>query len=408
MTLIDELRDRASVRELDLLAEMVMKVLRTTCFFIREAKISLLVLLLISLPRPVLAQSWKWTTETVDSNGVQPSIAVDDQGNLHISYFSSALRYAFRPAQSTKWFTMQLAPSGGYNEVFTRLVLDSAGNPSICFTPGVLKFATFQNHGWNVQQIDPQAGLIDYSCSLAVAPDGTPHVLWYQYGAPTGGFYLHVKYATLKDGVWIARTVDFEGQTGKWNSLVLDAQGNPHVSYDSFLKGELKYAYWDGKDWNRTVVDSPAISTDGNNSHGLGSSLILNRDGKAQISYETDNSLKYAWEKDGSWKLDTIENVTLTGSWIGFRTRQALDPQGNPHIVYEDGGAVKHAFWVGGKWTTQLVSAAGTRSHRYENIAIDPRGDIYIVYSDANDGSLKLSTGRVHSPAELSSAEKKP
>jgi hypothetical protein len=172
----------------------------------------------------------------------------------------------------------------------------------------------------------------------------------------------------------------------------------------------LKYAVWNGKEWDHTVVDSPAISNDGGVSHGLGSSLVLNREGKAQISYETDNSLKYAREreKDGTFDLETIESVRLTGSWIGYRTRQALDPQGNPHIVYEDGGSVKHAYWDGSKWTIQVISPAGVKGHRYENIAIGRTGNIYIIYSDANDGALKITIGIPQAPTQTSSNEKKP
>jgi hypothetical protein len=353
-------------------------------------------------------QTWKWTIETVDTYGVQTSIAIDQDQNLHISYFAGGVKYAFRPADSSHWFTMNIAPPAGYEELFTGLTLDPGGNPHICFTPGVLKYASFENHKWNIQQIDPESGLIDYSCSMAIAADGTQHILWYQYGNPQGGYYLHAKYATLEKGTWLARTLDFDMQAGKWNCLVLDSQGNPHVSYDSFIKGEMKYAYWDGKEWKRTVIDSPNISSKGPYSHGMGNSLVLNRDGRAQISYEDGESVKYAWEKDNSWKIDIVDSITVTGSWIGYRTRQALDPQGNPHIVYEDGGTVKHAYWDGSNWRIQVVSGPGTRKHRYENIAIDRTGNIYISYQDAMDGSVKVAIGRPSVPAQNASIEKKP
>jgi hypothetical protein len=369
-------------------------------------KLMLVATALMLIPVSTVGQTWQWSTETVDTSGVQTSIAVDKDQNLHLSYFSGGFKYAFRPANSSHWFNMNVAAGGGYTEAFTRMTIDDAGNPSICFTPGILNYASFEKRGWNIQQIDPQAGLIDYSCSLAIAPNGTRHVLWYQYGGPGGGYYLHLKHAVLTNGAWVARTVDFEGQTGKWNSLVLDAQGNPHVSYDSFLKGQLKYAYWDGKEWKHTVVDSPAISADGANSHGLGSSLVLNREGKAQISYETDTTLKYATEKDGAWKIETLDSVTVSGSWMGFRTRQALDPQGNAHIVYEDAGRVKHAYWDGAKWNIQVVSGAGLRTHRFESIAIDREGNIYISYQDASDGSVKVAIGRLEKSAPNSAAEK--
>ena len=122
-----------------------------------KSKILLVSFCLIFIPGSSFGQTWKWTTETVDSFGVQNSIAIDNDQNLHISYFSGGLKYAFRSANSPKWFTMQLAPGGGYGEVATRVALDHSGNPHICFTPGVLKYASFENHGWNIQQIDPQS-----------------------------------------------------------------------------------------------------------------------------------------------------------------------------------------------------------------------------------------------------------
>jgi hypothetical protein len=390
---------------------------RTTWSYPGNGRILPAFLFLFFIPSLLFGQTWKWTTETVDTYGIQTSIAVDQHQNLHISYFSAGVKYGFRPRDSSHWFTMDIAPPAGYEEIFTRISLGPDGNPHICFTPAGLKYAGFENHQWSIQQIDPQSGLIEYTCSLAIAADGTRHVLWYQYNNPQGGYYLHLKYAILEKGAWMARTLDFDMQAGKWNSMVLDSQGNPHVSYDSFIKGEMKYAYWDGKEWKRTVIDSPNISPNGPYSHGLGNSLVLNRDGKAQISYEdgdlggaaaTQSSLKYAWERDGSWKIDTIANITVTGSWIGYRTRQALDPQGNPHIAYEDAGAVKHAYWDGSNWRIQVVSGPGPKRHRYENIAIDQAGNIYISYQDAVDGSLKVAIGQPQVPAHDASDEKKP
>jgi hypothetical protein len=331
-------------------------------------------------------QTWKWTTETVDAFGVQGSIAIDKDHNVHVSYFSGGIKYGFRPAGSSRWFTMNIAPSGGYSEIFSRVFVDSSGDPSICFTPGGFKLASFKNHAWNIQQVDPQSGTIEYTCSLVIGKDNVPRLTWYQESI------AHMKYADLENGVWLARVFDSDMQTGKWNSMVLDSDGNPHISYDVFTKGELKYAFWDGKDWHRTVVDSPAISPEGSGG-AMGNSLVLNQEGKAQISYENGDAVKYAWERDGSWKIDTIQRVSLSGSWAGYRAHQALDPQGNPHVVYEDGGVLKEAYWNGAVWQIQIISGAGVRRHRYEDIAIDTDGVIYIIFQDATDGSLKVAVG---------------
>jgi hypothetical protein len=76
-------------------------------------------------------------------------------------------------------------------------------------------------------------------------------------------------------------------------------------------------------------------------------------------------------------------------------------------VVYEDGGTVKHAYWDGNDWKIQVVSGAGTHAHRYEDIAIDRRGNIYIVYQDAIDGSLKVAVGSPQGSARTTLKENK-
>jgi hypothetical protein len=136
----------------------------------------------------------------------------------------------------------------------------------------------------------------------------------------------------------------------------------------------------------------------------MGNSVLVNRDGEAQVSYEHDDKLLYAWQTPTSWNIETVNQISTNGGWLGFRSRQALDPQGNPHIVYEDGGAVEHAFWDGSGWKIQLVSARGLESNRFCDIAIDSEGTIYIAFRDANDGSVKVVVGRPQTPAKIASA----
>jgi len=350
-------------------------------------------LFVLLLPVVGFGQGFTWTTETVDTSGTFSSIAVDQAGNVHVSYFSGGVKYAFRAENSSRWYSMQIAPSSGYTGIPTRVSLDPQGNPHICFTPGTLRYASFDGHRWKTDQIDPESGLIEYTCSLGFAAEGTPHLSWYQYGSFDGGYYLHVKHADLRDGVWQARTLDYEGQTGKWNSLVVDSEGNPHVAYDSFLKYELKYASYNGKEWKTSIVDSPDIDPSGGY-RGMGNSLVLDREGKARISYNSVDSLKYAWQGDSSWKIETVDHVTLNGGWAGYRTRQALDSQGYPHIAYQDASSLKHAYWDGSGWKIERISRPGPYADRYQDIAIDRDGNIYISFQDSEDGSLKVAIGR--------------
>ena len=120
-------------------------------------------LALLLFPAGARAQNWVWSTETVDKSGMFTSLAIDRQGNLHISYNGGGVKYGFRPAGSSQWFTM---PIGQGNEAYTRLALDDQGNPSICFTTyGYLNYARYLNGQWYSQKVATGFGPISFSCS---------------------------------------------------------------------------------------------------------------------------------------------------------------------------------------------------------------------------------------------------
>ncbi len=353
---------------------------------------------LFLFPGAVKGQAWVWKTETVDQSGKFTSLVTDDLGNLHIAYLKDGegIKYGFRPAGSSKWFTMVLDPSGG----FVRLTVDQQGNPHICSTHGVMKYGHWDGQKWNMQQIAPGSGDIFFSCSVAVGADGTPHTTWYQYGGRDGKAYLHLRYAVLKDGVWLARTIDFDGETGKWNSMVVDARGNPHISYSAFFRGQLKYAHWNGKNWVVTAVDSRSQTSQQN--RGMGNSLILDAQGNVHISYFDENGLKYARQQGNTWSIQSVDLASAVVDWAGYRSSLVLDPRGFPHICYEDAGAVKHAYWDGEQWRIRVIVGSEGGQRRFSSMSMDRQGTLYISYIDSIDNSLKVAIGQ--SPTEWKAA----
>ncbi len=359
---------------------------------------------LLILPIGAWAQTWTWRFETIAPSGKQASLAIDSQGNAHLSYLDDQeqkVKYAFRPAGSTRWFMMDLGGTGGNTETFTNITLDGEGNPHICFTPMVLHYDYFDGKHWHDQPIAQNLGDVQYSCAVAIASDGTPHVIWYHYANPDHSNYLHIKYAVLKEGAWLSRTIDFAAQTGKFESFVLDQQGNPHVAYDAFVNGELRYASLRGGQWATSIVDSRAMNKSGDYDLGMGNSLALTKDGSPMIIYYTDHTVGLAQFKSDKWSLETVDSVNPTGSWLGYRSSLVLDAQGSPHLSYEDGGILKHAFWDGTQWRVQVVVPPGMEKHLYHSMAIGPNGTLYIAFRDPTDGSLKLATGQI-SPVPVS------
>jgi hypothetical protein len=385
--------------------------LRNLCDRIASIRVSFVCLILAFVttvfPFRAAAQDWAWDNEVVDTSGKGMSLAVDEGGNVHISYGADkeGLKYGFRPAgAASRWFTLALG--GGVN--YTHLALDRHGNAHICSTylSLPLRYAYYDGKQWDIQEIVPEDRTsVQVACGVAISADGTPHLSWYRI--PLGGTYAHIRYAFLRDGVWLMRTLDFDMQTGKWHSMELDAQGKPCISYDAFVKGLLKFARWDGKEWNIRVVDSRGAHGS-DYSLGMGSSLAFDSRGNTHISYYSDTEMRHAWQEGEQWKVETVDKISPTGSALDYRSSLVLDVDGFAHISYEDSGVLKHAYFDGKQWNVQVVAPTGNSRSRFNAMTIDRKQNIlYLAYKNAGDGSLRVAVGHKVAQSRTAIDEKK-
>ena len=340
------------------------------------------------------ARTWTWESETIDTGGSFPSLAVDKQGNVHVSYLreGKGVMYGFRPAGNSKWFTMVIDPKSMPSNETTGIALDPQDNPHICFTPGPLKYSSFDGHEWKTELIGTNTSTLEYTCSVAISRKGEPHIVWYQTHSPDGTPFLHIRYAAKKDGVWLMRTVDFDFETGKWNSIGLDAAGLPHLSYSSLSGGELRYAALNADKWDVETIDSRNFKDNGSFNRGLGNAIALDVNGNPEISFYNDALLKFTKRIAGQWKTEVVDHVSSSPSWSRYRSSIILDSHAMPHICYEDFGAVKHAVWDGVKWQLQTVTLGSIQS-RTPSMGIGADDTLYIAYRDSLDSSLKIVIG---------------
>ncbi len=347
------------------------------------------------------AQGWTWTSDKV-ARGTTSSIALDPDQNLHLTYLTKDAKmfYGLRPAGASKWFFRLVIDSTHANtNVYPQVAVDNQGRPHLCVSFGVLMYITLSkvNDQWVTQQVDPGTGIISYHCSVAVGPNGVPHLGWYHEYLPGGTQYSHFRHAVLENGAWMVRSVD-GGIAGKWSSMVVDSKGFPHASYSQFAHGgDLDYAEWDGSNWIISTVDS---SEGGHSYRGFDNSLVLWPDGSAHITYFDGRTLKYAHQVRGKWVIEKVDAVAPGYDFYGGSTTLLRDSHDNPHIIYGDFGVIKHAFWDGKKW--QIENVVSGALQQYDNVdAAIGRGDtLYVSYPDPDDGFVKIATGRLASTAQ--------
>ncbi len=198
-----------------------------------------------------------------------------------------------------------------------------------------------------------------------------------------GVIYITSEHAEGKSR-WKIETVDDSGDVGRYNSITLDSDNNPHISY--LGNSTLKYAKWDGKSWNIETVDSGYRHT------GSFSSIALDSNDRPHIGYFgiTVGDLKYAKFIDNEWEIQTVDSCGTVGRHVSL----ALDSDDNPHMSYHhqyeyyDGGVnttndLKYARWTGSQWELETVDGPGNVGY-HTSIALDSDDYPHISYESNN------------------------
>ena len=185
------------------------------------------------------------------------------------------------------------------------LALDAGGTPHIAYTIGTsLKYAVKSGGAWTVTTVD-STGLYQSSCAIAVDAAGAPHVCW----SPNGAWY-----AEKTSGSWSKEPVDPTAASSQL-TLTLDAAG-----------GVLNHAGRADTGWVKDPVDGS----------GWGPSIVLDAEGDPHVAYaKPTGPLKYAVRKNGMWSRVTVDSVATSGGSGYFDPPSLeLDSDGDPHMSY--------------------------------------------------------------------------
>jgi hypothetical protein len=252
---------------------------------------------------------------------------------------------------------------------------------------------TYQDgDGWHFQLVDP-VNFNGADVSLARDAAGKLYALYRGQGNSTTSVSLkNYYYATLEpeSSTWITGTIAPYGDAGTYSSLVLDADDHPHIASFDTTNDDIRYAYWDGAAWHSEVAAWDAAEDWPINP---GPSLVLDADGNPHLAYtnHTKNWLAYGSRDAGGWHF---EHVTTTGAQNSLSL--ALGPDGFPRIAHTASN-VGYSYLDDIGWHTEIIT---TTDSRYASLAVDANGYSHISFFTHHSSSVNNRLWYAYQDAE--------
>lgn len=193
---------------------------------------------------------------------------------------------------------------------------------------------------------------------------------------------------------WEVIDPEFQPGSGIRSSAAFDSQGKLHITYSSYITGDLSYGVKDGTQWTTEVITTSS-QTGGFNV------LALDGDETPHLLFGDDNKIKYATKVGSSWEIETIY-ADPRGNLI-HDPGLVTDDNNRVHIAYgvrEEGNNEREIFYgvrESGLWITETVTSDWEGGDIILNL--NEAGDPVIVYfacsimhAQKDNGSWQLNT----------------
>jgi hypothetical protein len=330
--------------------------------------------------------AWNFFTVFKDEYGTSarsPSLALDAQARPHVAYIQhydyekTAIQSAV--LENGTWRVETVFSQAGTECILgTGVAVDNLANEHILFTSSTpegrcreLKYAWKNAGQWSIETIETNNYVSIRPEGIAVDASATPHLIYSFYN----GSDYELRHAVKINGSWQITSVD-GADVFYPASISLDSSGRPHLAYSSYPELELKYAVFNGTEWQPQNI---GVS-------GFEPSLLLDGNSTPHISFRNENGLFYTFFDGVQWQTTCLDPE----SYVGLNNSITMDSQSRIHISYAGkNDATRHAFFDGTGWQNEIVDIWRTVSG--QSIALDSWGRPHISYSH---GSSEIQYAR--------------
>ena len=388
-----------------------------------------------------ILSNWEWTTTEIvstESTGVSsgPSVAVDSKGNVHIawadqtSYGGSGtdedIFYKYWNTATTTWtITQVVSTESTLDSINPSLAVDSKGNVHIAWQDSTDYAASGADKDifykcWNATTFSWTTTEVvsigsDANCftpSLAVDSKGNVHIAWQDYS----GYYdsgldpdVFYKQWYASNSSWLISEVvstESPGISSNSPSLAVDSTGNVHIAWfekDIFDNDEVYYKYKDVM--TSTWTTSELVST-GSTTNSWYPSVAVDSMGNVHIVWTEEwNYLSSGNDWDichkcwntttSSWETAEIVSTESTGD--SFYPAIAIDSMGDILIAWEDStyfvgegtdGDILFKQWDAYTSEWSITRVLSTESSSYSGqvaISFDASCNFHIAWEDSTE-----------------------
>jgi len=323
--------------------------------------------------------------------GQYTSLALDSNGRPVVSYYDAsahALKVLHCGDANCSAGNSITSPDTNYAGAFTSLALDSVGRPVVSYQGyGALMVLHCGNAnctaGNSITSPDMSGQDVGRWTSLALDGSGNPVISYYDATAQKLKV-MHCNDAYCAGNNESIAVPEAYGNVGEWTSLVLDASGNPVVSYWYRTDDELKVLHCGNP--NCTAGNS-ITSPDKVGSVGWWTSLALDSVGRPVVGYHdgTNGDLKVLHCGNVNCTAGNAITSPDTAYDVGYYISLVLDSSSRPVVSYWDmtswdlkvlhcgdtwcfpGNSITYPDSFGGEWTSLALDASGNPvvSYRY-------------------------------------------